>query len=70
MTPSPPATAQRARDIGVVRSISSRPPVSSEAQPFTSVEAAKPARMNPNVMNASCRNAPAPVRSMFGKIAS
>ena len=53
-------------DIGVDSSVSSRPPVSSVAQPLTSVAAANPTRINPNVMNASWRNAPAPLRSRFG----
>ena len=68
--PRPPRSAQRARDIGVDRSISSRPSVSSEAQPSTRVAVAKPARMSPNVMNASWRNAPAPdSRSICGNAA-
>ena len=46
-TPRPPRSAQRARDIGVDRSTSSRPSVSSEAQPRTSVAVANPARMSP-----------------------
>ena len=66
-SPRPPRTAQRARDIGVDRSISSRPSVSSEAQPPTSVAAAKPARISPNVMNASWRKRPgADSRSTLG----
>ncbi len=67
-SPRPPASAQRARDIGVESSVSSRPPASSDAQPFTSVATANPTRMIPNVMNASWRNAPAPLRSMLGKM--
>ncbi len=66
--PAPPAIAQRALDSGVESSVSRRPPVSSEAQPLTSVATANPTRIRPNVTNASCRNAPAPLRSMFGKI--
>ena len=50
-TPMPPATPSGARDSGVASSISSRPLVSSEAQPATRVAAAKPARMNPNWTN-------------------
>ena len=45
--PEAAADAQLARDIGVDRSTSSRPSVSSEAQPFTSVAAAKPGEDQP-----------------------
>ena len=51
--PTPLLMAQRSRPTGVVSSISSRPDVSSEAQPPTIVAAAKPTTMNPNWMNRS-----------------
>src|SRR4051794_34690917 len=67
-TPRPPSIAQRNRETGTESSISSRPSFSSEAQPPTSVAAAKPARMNPKVTKASWRKAPAPdSRSTLGK---
>ncbi len=54
----PPASAQRARPRGVARTISSRPDVSSDAQPPTNDAAARPARMIPNSTNSSWRNPP------------
>ena len=48
-------------------SISSRPDVSSEAQPATSVAAANPTMMNPSSMKTIWRKPPALVMSTFGK---
>ncbi len=57
--PLPPAIAHRARLSGVASTISSRPDVSSDAQPDTMDAANRPARITPKSTNSSCRKPPA-----------
>ena len=63
---APPLSAQRRRDSGVDSTISSRPDVSSDAQPATSVTAARPPSTMPNSMKSSCRKPPTVAKSMPG----